>query len=100
MNTAKTESQPGHSYFFLRILANLRLMSFINWSLIKKESFSEFWAADFCASPPSGLSGQKSALSSLKSAYSGLKSTLSGLKSTLLDLKSALSDLKSVLSGL
>ena len=35
---AEAESQPGKfSYFVLEIPANLRLMSLINWSLIKKE---------------------------------------------------------------
>ena len=32
---AKTKSQPGHS-LVLKILANLWLMSLINWYLIKK----------------------------------------------------------------
>ena len=42
---AKAESQPGHSpIFFLKILANLRLMSLINWSLIKKKVYADCFA--------------------------------------------------------
>ena len=37
---AKAESQPGlFSYFVLKISTNLRLMSLINWSLIKKKVY-------------------------------------------------------------
>ena len=39
LKMAKTKSQAGF-YFVLKILANFRLMSLINWSLIKKKCIS------------------------------------------------------------